>query len=156
MLNRTGSVNNWRANVGFRRATASMLARRYASQGWPSETMERTGQTVAMDTATGTGSRAGEDAFTRVHGGAARARQAIQKAIASILNIDTSRMGGDDEGKFIDAIDSLADPAQAVRALNTLDRLSARHASVLPQVRHAVDRIQRHLEPLLNKIRVDV
>ncbi len=33
-------------------------------------------------------------------------------------------------------------------------RVSARHASALPQVRHAVDRIQRHLDPLMSKIRV--
>jgi hypothetical protein len=39
--------------------------------------------------------------------------------------------------------------------LNTLDKLSARHASALPQVRHAVDRIQKHLEPLMSKVRGD-
>ncbi|MGA2617986.1 MAG: hypothetical protein ABSF26_10275 [Thermoguttaceae bacterium] len=40
-----------------------------------------------------------------------------------------------------------------VRALNVLDRLSTRHAAALPQVRKAVDRIQRHLEPLMSKVR---
>jgi DNA-directed RNA polymerase specialized sigma24 family protein len=161
MLNRTGSVQNWRANVGFRRATASMLARRFASQGWPAATKERTGrlgggedQPDTVDSATGTGPRGGgEDAFTKVQGSAARARQAIQKAIAGILDLDTSNMGADDEEKFVDAIDQLSDPSQAARALNTLDKLSARHASALPQVRTAVDRIQRHLDPLLGKVR---
>jgi hypothetical protein len=43
MMNRTGAIPNWRSNVGFRRATASMLARRFASQGWPSQAKERTG-----------------------------------------------------------------------------------------------------------------
>jgi hypothetical protein len=65
-------------------------------------------------------------------------------------------MGGDDEASFVDAIDTLSDPKHAARALNTLDKLSARHASALPQVRHAVDRIQRHLDPLMAKMRVDV
>jgi hypothetical protein len=161
MLNRTGSVQNWRANVGFRRATASMLARRYASQGWPAATKERTGhlgrgqeQAGALDMATGSNRQAGEDAYSRVQGGAARARQAIQRAIASILDIDTSSMGDDDEGRFIDAVDMLNDPKRAAKAMEILDRLSARHASALPQVRHAVDRIQRHLEPLMTKVRV--
>jgi hypothetical protein len=152
MLARTGSIPKWRANVAFRRATASMLARRFASQGWPSETKERTGQIAAVDTATGRG-RGGEDAFASVQGGAAKARAAIQKAIASLLDIDTSNMGGEDEAKFVDAIDSLSDPAQAARALDALDRLSARHAAALPQVRTAVDRIQRHLKPLMTKVR---
>ena len=48
-----------------------------------------------------------------------------------------------------------ADPAQAVRALDTLDRLSARHAAALPQVRKAVDRIKGHLDPLMAKVRGD-
>lgn len=39
------------------------------------------------------------------------------------------------------------------RALNTLDRLSARHVAALPQVRHAVDRIHRHLEPLMTEVK---
>lgn len=34
MMARTGSVQNWRKNPAFRSATANMLARRYASQGW--------------------------------------------------------------------------------------------------------------------------
>jgi hypothetical protein len=60
---------------------------------------------------------------------------------------------GDDEAKFVDAIDSLSDPDQAIRALDTLDRLSTRHAAALPRVRKAVDRIQRHLKPLMTKVR---
>ncbi|MGA2620870.1 MAG: hypothetical protein ABSF26_24880 [Thermoguttaceae bacterium] len=158
MLARTGAAQNWRANVGFRRATASMLARRYASQGWPAATKERTGhlgrgegQPDTVDLATGT-DRGGEDEFSRMRGGTARARAAIQKAIASVLDIDTSNMG-DDEAKFVDAIDSLSDPDQAIRALDTLDRLSTRHAAALPRVRKAVDRIQRHLKPLMTKVR---
>ena len=160
MLARTGSIPDWRSNVGYRRATASMLARRYASQGWPSATKERTGQqgsgegqSNALDTATTPNRQGGEDAFSRVQGGAARARAAIQKAIANVLDVDTSAMGDDEEEAFVDAIDRLGDPDQAVRALDTLDRISARHASTLPQVRHAVDRIQQHLQPLLGKVR---
>jgi hypothetical protein len=136
---------------------------RIASQGWPSEAKERTGhldtgqdEAGALATASGSNRQDGENAFSHVQGGAARARDAIQKAIASILDIDTSNMGGNDEASFVDAIDTLSDPKHAARALNTLDKLSARHASALPQVRHAVDRIQRHLDPLLAKMRVDV
>ncbi len=158
MLARTGSVNDWRSNTGFRRATASMLARRYASQGWPAEAKERSGQVGqgedragALDAVAGTNRTGGEDEFSRIQGGAARARAAIQKAIASVLDIDTSNMG-DDEEKFVDAIDSLADPEQASRALHVLDRLSSQHAAVLPQVRKAVDRIKRHLDPLISKV----
>jgi hypothetical protein len=159
MLNRTGSIQNWRANVGFRRTTASMLARRFASQGWPSETKERTGrlgggedQPDTVDSAMGT-TRGGEDEFSRIRGGAARARAAIQKAIASVLDIDTSNMGAADEEKFVDAIDQLSDPSEAARAMNVLDRLSARHSAALPQVRKAVERIQRHVQPLMTKVR---
>ena len=161
MLGRTGAIPNWRANIGFRRTTASMLARRFASQGWPSATKERTGQ---LDTgqddpgglqATASSNRqGGQDVFTHIQGGAARARQAIQKAIASIMDIDTTSMGTDDEERFIDAVDMLNDPKRAALALKILDQLSARHASALPQVRQAVDRIQRHLEPLMAKIRI--
>ena len=161
MLNRTGAIPNWRTNVGFRRATASMLARRYASQGWPGAAKERTGhmgggqdQPDAMDQAAGSNRTGGEDQFSRIQGGAAKARAAIQKAIASVLDIDTAGMG-DDEEKFVDAIDSLSDPDQAVRALDVLDRLSARHAAALPQVRKAVDRIRQHLEPLMSRVRGD-
>lgn len=161
MLGRTGSVPNWRTNLGFRRSTASMLARRFASQGWPSATKERSGQMDGAEVQSNTLSMAspsnrqgGEDAYSRVQGGAARARATIQNAIAAMLDIDTSNMGAEDEGKFVDAIDSLSDPKHAARALDTLDKLSARHASALPQVRHAVDRIQQHLEPLMAKVRV--
>jgi len=161
MLGRTGSVPNWRANIGFRRTTASMLARRFASQGWPSATKERTGhldtgqhEAGTLATASGSNRQGGEDAFSRVQSGAARARTAIQKAIASIMDIDTSNMGGDDEGRFISAIEMLSDPKRAALALKILDQLSARHASALPQVRQAVDRIQRHLDPLMSRIRV--
>jgi len=103
--------------------------------------------------ATGSSRGGGEDEFSRMRGGAARARQAIQKAIAGILDLDTSNMGADDEEKFVDAIDQLSDPSQAARAMNVLDRLSTRHANELPQVRTAVQRIQRHLEPLMTKVR---
>jgi hypothetical protein len=160
MLARTGSVQNWRANVGFRRATASMLARRFAAQGWPAARKEKTGrlgggedQPDTVDSATGTNRGGGEDEFSRMRGGVARARAAVQKAIAFMLDIDTSNMGDDDEGRFIDAVDMLNDPKRAAKAMEILDRLSARHASALPQVRQAVDRIQRHLDPLLGKIR---
>ena len=60
---------------------------------------------------------------------------------------------GDDEEKFVDAIEQLNDPDEAMDALDVLDRLSARHAAALPQVRRAVERIQRQLEPLLGKVR---
>jgi hypothetical protein len=152
MLNRTGSVGDWRSNVGFRRATASMLARRYASQGWPSRTKERTGQAVAVGMATRSGRNRGEDEFSRIRAGATKAREVIQKAIASMLDMDTSDMG-DDEETFVDALDSLNDPAKAMDALNVLDWLSTRYERELPQVRRAVDRIQRHLEPLVSKVR---
>lgn len=158
MMARTGSVQNWRSNVGYRRATASMLARRYASQGWPSATKERTGhqgreeQPGTLDMATGSNRGRGEDELARVQGGVARARAAIQKAIANVLDVDTASMGSD-EDRFIDAIDALSDPEHAAKALDILDQLSARHAAALPQVRAAVDRIQRHLQPLMTKVR---
>ena len=60
---------------------------------------------------------------------------------------------GADEEKFVDALDSLNDPDKAMDALDVLDRLSARHAAALPQVRRAVERIKRQLEPLLGKVR---
>ena len=95
MLARTGSVPNWRSNVGFRRATASMLARRYASQGWPSEVKEKTGRMSGDEDhpgieATGSNRSGGEDEFSRIRGGAARARETIQRAIAAMLDADTS------------------------------------------------------------------
>ena len=78
MMARTGAVPNWRSNVGFRRTTASMLARRYASQGWPSASKERTGHLIgdegregALDTAADSKRQGGEDQFSRVQGGAA-------------------------------------------------------------------------------------
>ena len=159
MLNRTGAVPNWRANVGFRRTTASMLARRYASQGWPSASRERTGhlergddQPAVLDTATASNRGGGEDEFSKVRGGAAKARQVIQKAIATVLDTDTEAMG-DDEEEFVDALDSLNDPSRAIYALDTLDDLSTQYAAVLPQVKRAVDRIRQHLQPLLGKVR---
>ncbi len=157
MLARTGSVPNWRSNVGFRRATASMLARRYASQGWPMETKEKTGRLAGGEDhpgieATGSNRGGGEDEFSRIRGGTARAREAIQRAIAFLLDADTSKMG-DDEEKFVDAIEQLNDPDEAMDALDVLDRLSARYATALPQVRRAVERIKRQLEPLLGKVR---
>jgi hypothetical protein len=157
MLARTGSVPNWRSNVGFRRATASMLARRYASQGWPSEVKEKTGRMAGDEDhpgieATGSNRGGGEDEFSRIQRGAARAREAIQRAKAFLLDADTSKMGADEE-KFVDAIEQLNDPDQAMDSLDILDRLSARHAAALPQVRRAVERIKRQLEPLLGKVR---
>ena len=161
MLGRTGSVPNWRSNVGFRRATASMLARRFASQGWPSQTKERTGhmgraeeQPGALYSAAGSNRGGGEDPLARVQGGVARARQAIQRVIASLMGIDTSKLGGEDGAKFTDAIDSLSDPKYAARAIGTLDHLAARYAVELPQVQQAMDRIHRHLEPLMAKMRI--
>jgi hypothetical protein len=161
MLARTGAVPNWRTNVGFRRATASMLARRFASQGWPSATKERTGhlgggqgQACTLDTARAANRQIGEDAYTRLQGGVARARQAVQRVIASLMGIDTSKLGGEDEAKFTDAIDSLSDPKYASRAIETLDRLAARHEVELPQVKQAMTRIHRHLEPLMARMRI--
>jgi hypothetical protein len=159
MMGRTGSVQNWRGNTGFRRATASMLARRYASQGWPSATKEKTGHlggdegdAGALHAATASNRAGGEDQFSQVQGGAARARQVIQKAIASILDADTEAMG-DDEEDFVDALDSLNDPSRAIDALDTLDQLATRYERELPQVKRAVDRIHRHLDPLISKVR---
>jgi hypothetical protein len=153
MMNRTGSVPEWRKNIGFRRATASMLARRYASQGWPSEMKEKTGQEVAVGRAAARNLGRGEDPFTRNRAGTDTARQVIQRAIVSLLDADTSKMG-DDEEEFVDALESLHDPARAMDALGILDRLSARYERELSQVRRTVERIQRHLEPLLGKVRV--
>ena len=83
MLARTGAVQNWRSNVGFRRATASMLARRYASQGWPLDAKEKTGRMGGdedrpgiADQATGSNRRGGEDEFSRIQRAAARAPNA--------------------------------------------------------------------------------
>ena len=159
MMNRTAAVPNWRSNVGFRRATAMMLARRFASQGWASGAKEKTGQMGGgedqpdlVQTATGSNRASGEDQYSRIQAGAARARAAIQKAIASVLDIDTSSMGSEDEEAFVDAIDSLSDPSQAIRALHVLDQISSQHSTALPQVRKAVDRIHRHLDPLLSKV----
>ncbi len=152
MLARTGSVPNWRKNLGFRRATASMLARRYASQGWPSAAKEKIGGS-ALDLATGSNRGRGDDQFSRIQVGAAKAREVVQRAIAALLDADTSQMG-DDEEAFVDALDSLShNPARAMAALGVLDRLSTLYERELPQVRRAVERIQRHLEPLLGKVR---
>ncbi len=121
MLNRTGACKDWRNNLGFRRATAMMLARRFASQGWPSQAKEKSGRLHGDDdqsdfVQTATSNRSGgEDQYSRMQAGAARARAAIQQAIARVLDIDTAAMGGDEEA-FVDAIDSLSDPSQAVRA----------------------------------------
>ena len=152
MMNRTGAVQDWRSNTGFRRATAMMLARRYASQGWPSATRERTGQAVAVGMATRSGRNGGEDQFSRIRAGAGKAGEVIRRAIAALLDADTSEMG-DDETAFVDALDSLNDPTKAMDALDALDRLSTRYEKSLPQVRRAVSRIQRHLDPLLGKVR---
>jgi hypothetical protein len=158
MLNRTGSVQNWRKNPGFRSSTANMLARRYASQGWPSAAKERSGQMgrgeeqpSILAQATGSNRGGGEDAFTNIQASAANARQVIQRAVATLLDADTSSMGNDEED-FVTAIESLNSPGKTMDAMEVLDRLSLRYASVLPQVRAAVARIKRNLEPLMRKI----
>ena len=159
MMARTGACKDWRHNTGFRRSTAMMLARRFASQGWPSAAKEKTGHMGAgeeqpgiLNMATSSNRQVGEDKFSQMQAGAARARAAIQKAIASVLDIDTTAMGGDDEAKFVDAIEALSQPDQAIRALHVLDRLSAQHSAALPQVRKAVDRIRRYLDPLMSRV----
>jgi len=111
-------------------------------------------QPGALYSAAGSNRGGGEDPLARVQGGVARARQAIQRVIASLMGIDTSKLGGEDGAKFTDAIESLNDPKYAARAIGTLDRLAARHAVELPQVQQAMDRIHRHLEPLMAKMRV--
>ena len=68
-----------------------------------------------------------------MRGSIATAREVIQRAIASVLDTDTSGMR-DDEEKFVDALDSLNDPRRAMDALNVLDQLSARYERELPQV----------------------
>ena len=158
MMARTAAVPNWRDNVGFRRTTAMMLAKRYASQGWSSQTRERTGHTGreddqpgTLDMATGSNRSRGEDEFSTMRGGAAQARQVIQRAIATMLDTDTEAMGGD-EDDFVSALDALDDPSKAIDALDTLDQLSTRYERELPQVKRAVDRIHRHLEPLMSKV----
>ncbi len=158
MMARTGSVPNWRKNPGFRSSTANMLARRYASQGWPSETKERTGkmgqredQPGILAQATTSNRGGGEDAFSNIQATAANARQVIQRAVATLLDADTSGMG-DDEEDFVDSLESLNCPGKTMDALETLDRLSLRYTPVLPQVRAAVSRIKRNLEPLMRKV----
>jgi len=155
MLNRTGSVQNWRKNPAFRSATANMLARRYASQGWPAEMKERTGQREdqpgILAQATGSNRGGGEDTFSNIRASAANARQVIQRALATLLDADTSGMGGDEED-FVNALESLNSPGKTMDALEVLDRLSLRYASVLPQVRNAVGRIKRNLEPLMQRV----
>jgi hypothetical protein len=159
MLNRTGAIPNWRANIGFRRTTAMMLARRFASQGWPSATRERTGhmggqqeQPGTLDMATSRSRGRGEDDFSKMRGGVTKARAVIQRAMASLLDTDTSRMGGDEEA-FVDALEELNDPDSAIAALDVLDQLATRYERELPQVKRAVDRIHRHLEWLVSKVR---
>jgi hypothetical protein len=158
MLNRTGACQDWRNNLGFRRATAMMLARRFASQGWPSQAKEKSGRLHGdderpddLDTATVGNRGEGEDRFDRMKGSVATARATIQRAMASLLDMDTAAMG-DDEGEFVDALDALNDPDRAIAALDVLDQLSTRYQRELPQVRKAVDRIHRHLEALMNKV----
>jgi hypothetical protein len=157
MLARTGSVKGWRGNTAYRRSTAAMLARRFASQGWPLEAKEKTGRMAGDEdhpgvVATTSQRSGGDDEFSRIQRGAARARDAIHRAIAFLLDTDTSQLGSDEE-KFVDALDSLSDPDQAMDALDVVNRISARHAAALPQVRRAVERIKRQLEPLLGKVR---
>lgn len=93
----------------------------------------------------------GEDSFTNIQASAANARQVIQRAVAFLLDADTSLMGHD-EGDFVDALESLNSPGKTMDALEVLDRLSLRYASVSPQVRAAVSRIKRNLEPLMRKV----
>ena len=154
MLARTGAVENWRKNIGFRRTTASMLARRYATQGWAREKTGRmTGDEERLGIqATSSNRSGGEDEFSSLRGSAAKARDIIQRVIVSLLDTDTSKMGEDEE-EFVDSLDSLSNPAKTMDALDVLDRLSVRHAEALPQVRSAVERIKRKLEPLLGKVR---
>ena len=149
MLNRTGAVPNWRNNVGFRRATASMLARRYASQGgrrerkrswagmlwtWQRETSRPRRRRVQQDSSRGNKSPRGHS-------------EGHRRACSN----GHVRQWATTKTKFVDALDSLNDPAKAMDALDVLDRLSARYEKELPQVRRAVERIQRHLEPLMEQ-----
>ena len=75
MLARTGAVPNWRTNPAFRRSTALMLARRYISQGWQSNTREKTGRSDSLDKATDIPRGGGQDSFTKIQGSAAKARR---------------------------------------------------------------------------------
>jgi len=145
MMGRTGSIPNWRPTP------AIAEARRVCSLDvlpprWPSATKEKTGRMGREDrpdlVQTATGSNRTAARPVQPDQGGAQSPQAIQKAIASILDLDTSNMG-DDEEKFVDAIDSWATRAggqgteysgQALRST-----CSGTHKS------HAVDRIQRHL-----------
>ena len=149
MMARTGAVRSWRTNPAFRRSTALMLARRYISQGWGSETREKTGRGDILDRAT---DRKGLDSFATIQGSVARAREAVQRAIALLRDVDTAAMDGDDEEAFVAALRGLRSPNRAVDALDILDRLATRYERKLPQVKRAVERIRRHLEPLLRKV----
>jgi len=152
MMARTGAVPNWRTNPAFRRSTALMLARRYISQGWQCDAREKTGRSDSLDRGTNVPRGGGEDSFTRIQGSAAAARQVIQGAIASLRDVDTAAMGGDDEEAFVDALRGLRSPDRAVDALDVLDRLATRYRRELPQVKRAVERIRRHLEPLMRRV----
>ena len=71
--------------------------------------------------------------------------------MTSLLDMDTAAMG-DDEGEFVDALENLNDPDEAIAALDILDQLATRYQNELPQVKRAVDRIHRHLEPLMSRV----
>ena len=62
--------------------------------------------------ATGSNRGGGEDAFTNIQASAANARQVIQRAVATLLDADTSSMGNDEED-FVTAIESLNSPRVA-------------------------------------------
>ena len=98
--------------------------------------------------------KADAEAFSRMRAGAATARHVIQRAIVTLLDTDTSDMGADEE-KFVDALKSLHDPSKAMDALDVLDRISHQYASVLPQVRKAVDRIRPYVQLLVSRVRSD-
>ncbi len=152
MMARTGAVPNWRTNPAFRRSTALMLARRYISQGWAVGTREKTGQSDSLDRATDIPRGGGQDSFARLQGSAAAAREVIQGAIASLRDVDTAAMSGDDKEAFIAALRGLRSPNKALDALDILDRLARRYQRELPQVKRAVERIRRHLEPLMRRV----
>ena len=61
-------------------------------------------------------------------------------------------MGGDDKDALIAALRGLRSPNKALDALDILDRLATRYERKLPQVKRAVERIWRHLEPLMKRV----
>ena len=100
MMGRTGSVQNWRCQCRIPAGHGEHVGSTVCVTGLAVGD-ERTNRAnawrrrSARSCADGDGSNrsGGEDEFSRIQGGAARAREAIQRAIAAVLDIDTEQHG---------------------------------------------------------------